>query len=204
MRLGVAADGEVAAALADLLEEAGLSAGGLRGACRPALVREGETTWLVASGADALGGCVRGALDAAITGKDSLLELAPDVYELLDLRAGADALVLAAPATPLRGRRRARPRVATPYPRFARAHFAATGHQVEAFAFGAAGLAPALGLADEVVDLRSRVATVPGLEVMEVLAESSLRLVAARAARALRAADLAALVERLRALVEGR
>jgi ATP phosphoribosyltransferase len=75
---------------------------------------------------------------------------------------------------------------------------------VEAIGFGAAALAPALGIADGVVDLRSRVDQAPpGLEVREEVAAVSLRLVAGRAAHALRADDLAALLERLRPSPEG-
>jgi ATP phosphoribosyltransferase len=205
MRLGVAtgADG-VPAALVDVLEAAGLPAAGLRTAAATSLVHAGDTTWVPAAGADVLAACVRGALDAGIVGKDLLLEEDPDVYELLDLRVGVDAIVYAVQsgATAVRGR--SRPRVATPYPRVARRHFGATGRQVETVAFGAAALAPALGIADGVVDLRTRVDAAPlGLEVREEVAAVSLRLVAGRAAHALHAEDLAALLERLRPSLEG-
>ncbi len=114
---------------------------------------------VTAAGADVCAGCVRGALHAGIIGEDLLLEEDPDVYELLlDLGADADAIVYATPCAATLGRERSRPRVATPYPRVTRRHFGATGRQVEAVAFGAAALAPALGVAEGVVDLRSRVA----------------------------------------------
>ena len=69
-------------------------------------------------------------------------------------------------------------------------------------------LAPALGLADGVVALRSRLATelsgMPRLEVREVVAACSARLVAARAARVLLRDEFGALVTRLRAALEER
>jgi len=75
---------------------------------------------------------------------------------------------------------------------------------VEPIAFRVATLAPALGLADGVVDLQSRVeAEAPDLVVWEEIAACSLRLVAGRAARTLCAGRLEDLVERLRATLEG-
>ena len=205
MRLGVATCGAgVPAALVDVLKAAGLPAAGLRTASTPSLVAAGDTTWVLATGADVLAGCVRGALDAGIVGKDLLLEEEPDVYELLDLGIGADAIVYANPRVATAGRDRSRPRVATPYPRVARRHFGATGRQVEAVDLGAAALAPALGIAEGVVDLRSHVAGAPfDLEVREEVAAVSLRLVAGRAAHALLADELVTLLERLRPTLEG-
>jgi len=205
VRLGVATCGAgVPAALVDVLKAAGLPAAGLRTASTPSLVAAGDTTWVLATGADVLAGCVRGALDAGIVGKDLLLEEEPDVYELLDLGIGADAIVYATPRVATAGRDRSRPRVATPYPRVARRHFGATGRQVEAVDLGAAALAPALGIAEGVVDLRSHVAGAPfDLEVREEVAAVSLRLVAGRAAHALLADELVTLLERLRPTLEG-
>ena len=61
-----------------------------------------------------------------------------------------------------------------------------------------------LGIAEGVVDLRSRVAGAPlDLEVREEVAAVSLRLVVGRAAHALLADELVALLERLRPSLEG-
>jgi ATP phosphoribosyltransferase len=213
VRLGVACDGGPPPAdVLDLLEQAGLPTEALRDLPGPALLVAGAVTWLLAPGADVLEACARGALDAGVAGKDLLLELAPQVHELLDLRVGGDALVYATPDAAVGGRRQGRPRVATRYPQVTRRHFAATGRQVELVAFGTAPLAPGLGIADGVVELRSRLvgdesATAGrphGLLVREELAACSPRLVTGRAARALGGVRLAELLERVRAVVEGR
>ncbi len=212
MRLGLAGEGDPPPAqVLDLLERAGLPAGALRTVAGPALVDAGEVTWLLALGADVLEACVRGALDAGVVGKDLLLELAPQVHELLDLRVCRDVLVYATPEPDAAALRRGRPRVATRYPRVTRRHFAAGGRQVEIIDFDAAALAPGLGLADGVVELRSRLALddaggghPAGLRVREEIAACSARLVAGRAARALGGARLVELLERLRASVEER
>ncbi len=209
MKLGVAADGGPPSQVLDLLEGSGLHTAALRSLSGPALLHDGDTTWLVAPGADVIEACVRGTLDAGVVGKDLLLELAPQVHELLDLRVCRDVLVYAAPEPDAGVLSRGRPRIATRYPRLTRRHFAATGRQVEIIAFGAAPLAPGLGIADGAVELRSRLvldegsAGAPGgLRVREEVAASSARLVVARAARALRGESLAELLERLRAAVE--
>lgn len=212
MKLGLACDGgSPPPEMLDLLERAGLPSGALRGAAGPALADAGEVVWLLAPGADVLEACARGALDAGVAGKDLLLELSPQVHELLDLRVCADALVYATPELGAAALRRGRPRVATRYPRVTRRHFAASGRQVALVAFEAAPLAPGLGIADGVVELRSRLALEvavgadrrpSGLQVREELAACSARLVAGRAARALGGERLAELLERLRAAVE--
>jgi ATP phosphoribosyltransferase len=214
VKLGLACDGgPPSSQVLDLLERAGLHAGALRGVIGPALVDAGDATWLLAPGADVLEACARGALDAGVAGKDLLLELAPQVHELLDLRVCRDVLVYATPGPAAAAGRRGRPRVATRYPRVTRRHFAVTGRQVELVAFDAAPLAPGLGIADGVVELRSRLIDDDGrlgsgrpaaLRVREEVAACSARLVAGRAARALGGERLAELLERLRASVEER
>lgn len=212
MKLGLACDGgPPPSQVLDLLERAGLQAGALRGVPGPALLDADDATWLLAPGADVLEACARGALDAGVAGKDLLLELAPPLHELLDLRVCRDVLVYATPEPGVGVPRRARTRVATRYPQVTRRHFAVTGRQVDLVAFDAALLAPGLGIADGVVELRSRLTlddgstgagTAVGLRVREDIAACSARLVAGRAARALGGERLAELLERLRALVE--
>jgi ATP phosphoribosyltransferase len=212
VKLGLACDGgPPPSQVLDLLERAGLQAGALRGVPGPALLDADDATWLLAPGADVLEACARGALDAGIAGKDLLLELAPQLHELLDLRLCRDVLVYATPEPAVGVLRRARTRVATRYPQVTRRHFAATGRQVELVAFDAALLAPGLGIADGVVELRSRLTlddgstgagAAVGLRVREDIAACSARLVAGRAARALGGGRLAELLERLRASVE--
>jgi len=214
VKLGLACDGgPPPSRVLDLLERAGLPAGALRGVPGPALVDAGDTTWLLAPGADVLEACARGALDVGVAGKDLLLELAPQVHELLDLRVCRDVLVYATPEPGAGVPSRGRPRVATRYPLVTRRHFAATGRQVELVAFDAAPLAPGLGIADGVVELRSRLGDddgspgcgrPAGLRVREEIAACSARLVAGRAARALGGERLAELLDRLRAPVEER
>ncbi len=98
--------------------------------------------------------------------------------------------------------------MATRHPETTCRHFAAAGLQPDILTLDEPALAPALGLADGVVEVTSRLAAdhpgVPALEVRAVVAACSARLVAARAARVLLRDDIGALVERLRSALEDR
>ena len=147
-----------------------------------------------------------GAADIGITGKDVLLEQSErEVYELLDLgfgrcrmvvaaRAGGDALGEAL-------RRLGRVRVATKYPRVAADWFARTGRQAEIVEVkGSVELAPLTGLVDGIVDLTASGRTLAEnhLEVVEEVGVCTARLIANPVAHKLKAAQIDALVERIR------
>jgi ATP phosphoribosyltransferase len=147
-----------------------------------------------------------GAADIGITGKDVLLEQSErEVYELLDLGFGYCRMVVAAregdDALGESLRRLGRVRVATKYPRIAALHFAETGRQAEIVEVkGSVELAPLTGLVDGVVDLTAsgRTLSENHLEVVEEITECTARLIANPVAHKLKAAEIDALVERIR------
>jgi ATP phosphoribosyltransferase len=147
-----------------------------------------------------------GAADIGITGKDVLLEQSErEVYELLDLGYGHCRMVVAArqgdDALRESLRRLGRVRLATKYPRIAARHFAETGRQAEIVEVkGSVELAPLTGLVDGIVDLTAtgRTLVENQLEVVEEIAASTARLVANPVAHKLKAAEIDALVERIR------
>jgi ATP phosphoribosyltransferase len=148
-----------------------------------------------------------GAADIGITGKDVLAEHAErDVYELLDLGFGPCRMVFATvegadPAAEAL-RRLGVMRVATKYPRIARAYFESTGRQVEIVEVkGSVELAPLTGLVEGIVDLTATGSTLRenGLVVREEISASTARLIANPVAHKLKAAAIDALVERIRA-----
>jgi ATP phosphoribosyltransferase len=147
-----------------------------------------------------------GAAEVGITGKDVLAEQQDRaVYELLDLRYGSCRMVLAGRKGDERlgesERRLGAMRIATKYPRTAERYFERTGRRAEVIEVkGSVELAPLVGLADGIVDLvdTGRTLAENDLEIREVIAASTARLVANRIAHKLRAAEVDALVERLR------
>ena len=140
-----------------------------------------------------------GAADLGITGRDVLLEhRGTGLYEPLDLGIARCRLVLAErrgamPVPP-------RPRVATKYVETARRYFAGKGVQAEIIRlYGSMEIAPAVGLADCIVDLVDTGATLAanGLVVREEIAAISARLVVNKAAMKLSHGRVSALVERM-------
>src|SRR5919202_2949004 len=147
-----------------------------------------------------------GAADIGITGKDVLAEHDErDVYELLDLGYGPCRMVFATvagedPAAEAL-RRLGVMRVATKYPRVARAYFERTGRQVEIVEVkGSVELAPLAGLVEGIVDFTATGTTLRenGLVVREEIAASTARLIANPVAHKLRAAEIDELLGRIR------
>jgi len=140
-----------------------------------------------------------GVADCGVAGRDVLLESGSDVYEPLDLGFGHCRLVVAgrSPAAPAA----ATLRVATKYPRVTAAHFLARGTSVEVVTLaGSVELAPALGLADCIVDVveTGRTLAENGLLAQDEVATSSARLIVNRASYHARRAEVSQLLQKLR------
>jgi ATP phosphoribosyltransferase len=130
-----------------------------------------------------------GAADIGIAGRDVLLESRADVLQPLDLKFGYCKIAVAGPngtGTTGRGHVADSPtiRVATKYPRITMDYYNARGIPVEIIPLsGSIELAPLIGLADRIVDLVETGRTLKdnGLEIVEIITESSARLLINRA-----------------------
>ena len=147
-----------------------------------------------------------GAADLGITGKDVLAEQDErDVVELLDLGFGGCVMVFATvagedPAVEAL-RRLGRIRIATKYPRIAHDYFERTGRQVEIVEVkGSVELAPLTGMVDGIVDLTATGTTLRenGLVIREEIIPSTARLIANPVSYRVKAAEIDAVVEKLR------
>jgi ATP phosphoribosyltransferase len=150
-----------------------------------------------------------GACDAGIVGKDILWESPRDCYELVDLRFGACRLVLAAPqGSPLaEGRFPQSLRAATKYPIAARRFFDSLGLAVELIKLhGSVELAPAMGLADCVVDITATGRTLIANHLVEVAeaGRSTARLISNQASLKTRSEAVNQLAATLRRTVAAR
>lgn len=197
--------GRILAAIAPLLERAGIDASPLRANDRK-LMRpspDGALLWVFLKPDDVPTYVEYGAADLGLSGRDTLLEGGHDLYMPVDLGIGRCHLAVAAPRA-AGGVLPAVPRIATKYPRVAGAHFARKNVQAEVIAVhGSVELAPLVGLADAIVDIVETGTTLRenDLEVLETVAEVSTLLIANRASYKLEAAAIRPLVERLRAAV---
>lgn len=143
-----------------------------------------------------------GVADAGICGRDVLLESEADVHEPLDLKFGHCRIAVA-------GKREvigqdynllATVRVATKYQRIASEYFQQKGVPIEVIPLsGSVELAPLIGLSDRIVDLveTGRTLKENGLDVIEVITESTARLVVNRASFHLKRVEVGELITKL-------
>ncbi|HSB26790.1 MAG TPA: ATP phosphoribosyltransferase [Pyrinomonadaceae bacterium] len=147
-----------------------------------------------------------GIADCGMVGRDVLLESEADVLLPLDLGIARCRIVVAALDPQVITRSFGMLRVATKYSRIAGEHFGSRGIPVEIIPLsGSVELAPALGLADAIVDLveTGRTLKENGLRVVEVIGESTGRLVINRASYQLKASEVAQLTNALGSVIEG-
>ena len=147
-----------------------------------------------------------GIADCGVVGRDVLLESEADVLLPLDLGIARCRIVVAAADAQVLTRGVGMLRVATKYSQIAAAHFGARGMPVEIIQLsGSVELAPALGLADLIVDLVQTGQTLRenGLTVVDEITESTGRLVVNRASYQLKTESVAQLINALRAALNG-
>lgn len=125
----------------------------------------------------------RGAADIGVAGKDTIMETAPDVYEIMDLHLGRCRMATAAPEG-FTDSGEAVLRVATKYPNIARSYYSSLGREIDIVKLsGSIEIAPLLGLTDVIVDIveTGRTLRENGLSVMDVISDISARLIVNRA-----------------------
>jgi len=148
-----------------------------------------------------------GIADCGIVGRDVLLESEADLLLPLDLGISRCRIVVAAVDANAMTKVQGMIRVATKYSQIARAHFGARGIPVEIIQLsGSVELAPALGLADMIVDLVETGVTLRenGLTVVDEIAVSTGRLVVNRASYQLKTEEVARLVTSLESTLNGK
>jgi ATP phosphoribosyltransferase len=190
----------------DLLDRIGLDTAAPRGDSRALVFDGGELVLVTMRPSDVPTYVEAGAADLGITGKDVLMEQEDRaVYELLDLGFGSCRMVLAGrrgdPSLGESERRLGAMRIATKYPRIAERFFDEIGHEAEIVEVkGSVELAPLVGLADGIVDLVDTGRTLADneLEVRREIAHCTARLVSNRVSHKLRAAEIDAIVDRMR------
>ena len=147
----------------------------------------------------------RGAADVGVAGKDILLEYAPEVYELLDLKVGKCRMAVAAKHGFYDDQRRTL-HVATKFTKIASDYYASQGRDIDIIHLnGSVEIAPLLGLSDVIVDIveTGRTLKENHLEVMETVVPISARLIANKASYEFKRERIDRLCEGLAKQVEG-
>ncbi len=146
----------------------------------------------------------RGAADLGVAGKDILLEYAPDVYELLDLKIGKCSMAVAAK----RGFQDDRNRpltVATKFANIAKRYYAEQGREIDVVPLnGSIELAPILGLSDVIVDIVETGSTLKenDLVVVEKFLPISARLIANKSGFKFKTEQIEEVQRKLQALTQ--
>ena len=136
---------------------------------------------VLAKAADVITYVEHGTCDAGFVGRDTIMEMGGDFYEVLDLRFGICRFALAG----VKGRDfyagHGHKIIATKYPNVTKKFFASKNIDCEIIKIeGCVELAPILGLADGIVDIVETGATLRenGLEVYEDISPISARCIA--------------------------
>ncbi len=145
----------------------------------------------------------RGAADIGVCGKDILAEYAPSVYELLDLKAGACRMAVAAKKDFYDDGRHTL-KVATKFVNVTKAYYSGKCRDIDVIPLnGSIELAPILGLSDVIVDIVETGTTLKenNLEVVDTVFPISARLIANKASFPFKAKEIEGLVAALKELI---
>ncbi len=146
----------------------------------------------------------RGAADIGVCGKDILVEYAPDVYELLDLKKGVCKMAVAAKKDFYDDGQRTL-KVATKFVRAAKSFYAKKGRAIDVIKLnGSIEIAPILGLSDVIVDIVETGATLKenDLEVVETVFPISARLIANKASFKFKTEEIENLTKKVAELLD--
>ena len=134
-----------------------------------------------------------GVCDVGIVGKETIVETGTSFYEVMDLGFGCCRFALAGPeGQNFFGGHNVK-RIATKYPKVARAYFESKGMDVQIIKIeGSVELAPLLGLSDAIVDIVETGTTLRenGLEVIEEIMPVSARVIVNMASMKLRREEI--------------
>lgn len=142
----------------------------------------------------------RGAADIGVAGKDILLEYAPDVYELLDLKLGKCRMAVAAP-NEFHDDGQKTLKVATKFTNIAANYYASLGREIDIIKLnGSIEIAPILKLSDVIVDIVETGTTLKenNLEVKSEIVPISARLIANKSSFKFKGTDIEKIVNSIK------
>lgn len=186
----------------NLLERVGYDVSEMRGNTRKLIIDDTRSNarFLLLKPFDVVTFVEYGAADVGIVGQDVLMEQDSDIFEPLALPFGHCRIVLATRSERAQTdwRLATSLRIASKYPRVTRKFFVERGWSAEIIPLhGSVEIAPALGLADLLVDIvdTGRTLQENGLVELETLCASQAALIVNRASHALRFEEIRGLTD---------
>lgn len=188
-----------------IFEKAGLDCSELKDKGRKLIFhdRKNNIDFVLVKAADVLTYVEHGAADIGIVGKDTLMEMNKDCYEVLDLKVGKCKFALASLPEFKLYEGCNRKKIASKYPNVTRNYFREKGMDVEIIKIeGSVELAPILGLADAIVDIVETGTTLKenGLVVFEDICSVSARMIVNRASMKLRKDEITGIIDKVKNL----
>ncbi len=203
--------GRLASRSVELFEQIGILCEGMKEEDTRRLIFENEeqkVRFFLAKSPDVPTYVEYGAADIGIVGRDTILEEARNIYEVLDLGFGQCRMCVCGPesaADLLKHHEQIR--VATKYPRIAKDYFYNKKYQtVEIIKLnGSVELGPMVGLADVVVDVVETGSTLAenGLVILEEICPLSARMVVNPVSMKLEQERIRKLIDDLRGVISG-
>ena len=204
------AKGRLADQTANLLEKCGIGCTDLQANSRKLIVEDEKNGYrfLLVKPSDVPTYVEHGVADLGVVGKDTIMEANFPLYEMLDLRLGKCKLSIAGfPDAREKQVTSACKRVATKYPNIARRYYQSLGETIEIIKLnGSVELGPLLNLSDEILDIveSGRTLKENGLVVLKDVFEISARVVVNRVSLKTKGKRINAVIDALRAQVEGK
>lgn len=171
----------------------------------PSECGDAELQIVLAKAADVITYVEHGTCDVGFVGRDTIMEMGGDFYEVMDLNFGICRFALAGIKDKDFYFGYGHKVIATKYPSVTKKFFAAKGIDCEIIKIeGSVELAPMLGLADAIVDIVETGATLKenGLEVYEDVAYISARCIANSASIKLKNKELNSFFEKIEAEIQ--
>lgn len=198
--------GRIETKAVELFEKAGLDCSELKDKGRKLVFHDTKNNidFVLVKAADVLTYVEHGAADIGIVGKDTLMEMNKDCYEVLDLKTGKCKFSLASLPSFKINEGCNRKKIATKYPNVTRNYFREKGMDVEIIKIeGSVELAPILGLADAIVDIVETGNTLKenGLVVFEDICNISTRMIVNRASMKLRKDEISMIISMVKNIV---
>lgn len=168
-------------------------------------IGDGSIEVVLAKAADVITYVEHGVCDLGVVGKDTIMENGSRFYEVLDLGFGKCRFALAGPKGKDFYEGFSEKTVASKYPNVTRAFFESKAMDVRVIKIeGSVELAPLLGLSDAIVDIVETGSTLRenGLEVKEIVADISARLIVNTASMKLRKQEIESLSAKMEEAIQ--
>ncbi len=191
-----------------MLEEAGYGTQYVRNKGRALVLPDSikDIDYVLVKSNDCITYVDHGVADLGVVGKDTLMESeGSNYYEMLDLKTGKCCFIVAALPEANLFEKKGTIRIGTKYPNVARQYFLSKNMDVEIIKIdGSVELSPLIGLVDGIVDIMETGNTLRanGLEVLDVCADISARVIVNKASWKLKKHEIEAVLQDLKKAVD--